>query len=278
MRRLFISLLSLCLLSFTAQAQHLWVYSFNGNVQIRSAAEWKPVELYQKLSPEDSIRFGDNASLSILDRKNDKIYALQKPGTNSVASLIKEASLRSKKQSKSVISYLWNSLRGRNSAEKYRSSAGVVYRDDDVNFALATAVTNSVSALPVDFTLIDPETGSPIEGTAQVGNTAIIRVGNHSSMDLFVNVIDVDAYGNMAPCIPVTSAQIMTQLLIPAYSEVLLDSFPIVFAEPRGEDTLILVACPEWFDIDKVVSALQNSNGTCREVEAGVFKQKLILR
>lgn len=278
MKRFLFSLILLPLLAFSGHSQNLWVYSFNGIVEVWSSSTWKPVELYQKLSPADSIKFGGNSSISILDRKNDKVYAIQKPGINSVNDLIKEAGIRSKKQPNTVISYLWDSLTGKNNGAEYRSSAGVVYRDNDVSYAIASAATNATSTLPVDFTLIDRETGYSIGEMAFVGNSALIRVNNHSAIDLFVNIIDVDAHGNITPCIPVTSAQIMMQLLIPANSEVLLNSFPIVFAEPRGEDKLILVASPEWFDVDVVVSAMRSGQGTSKKVDVGVFKQRLIVK
>ena len=278
MKQLLLSCLILVLVHLTAYPQNLWVYSFNGGIEIRSASGWKPAELYQRLSPSDSIRFGINASISILDRKNDKLYAIQKNHVASVEELLNEVSRHTNKQPKSVVSYLWQSLTGKNTGNEFRSSAGVVYRNDDVNYALASAVASSTSTFPVDFTLLDRETGCSVNETATVGNSALIQVNNHSAQDLFINVIDVDANGNMVPCIPVTSAQIMTQLFIPANSEVLLDSFPIVFTEPRGEDTLILVASPELFDAGVVVNALKTGKGTTRKIDVGVFKVRLTIR
>lgn len=278
MKKFAVSFLFLTILSFHLQAQNLWVCAFNGSVDVCSDSGWKAVENYQKIYPTDSVRFKSGSSLSILDRKNDKIYAVQRAGVHLVASIVDEEGLRCKKQSPGLMSYLWNSLRGKTDAAPFRSSAGVVYRDENIDLAIAGAVLNSTSTLPIGFTLINKESGNPVEDIANVGDIALFRVENHSAMDLFVNVIDVDSNGNFAPCIPVTSAQIMTQLLIPANSDVLLESFPIMFSEPRGEDHLILVASPEWFDIDAVINAVRTRKGTSDKIDVAVFKLRVLVK
>ena len=265
--------------SLSSKAQDLWVYSTNGRVEIYSAASWSPAETYRKLDLTDSIRFGANSSVTLLDRKNDRIYAIQKDGCHSVQSLVSDAQKRSNKQSKDIVSYLWKSLRGKNSDDEFRRPAGVVYRNEDVNAVIANAVITRSSALPVEFDLLDEKTGYSIGEMATVGNSALVKVKNHSSQDLFVNLIDVDVSGNIAPCIPVSSAQQMMQLFIPAGAEVMLDSFPIVFAEPRGEDKLILVASPDLFDINAVIAGINEKNLSAgNNKEVGVFVHRLMVK
>lgn len=279
MKRYLTPFILFILLPTIGRAQNLWVYSFNGSVETNSSKEWRPAEIYQSLSLSDSIKMGAYSSISILDRKNERIYAIQKDGVNSVPDLIKEAGTRNKKQSRSVISYLWGSFAGKNDVGDYSNSAGVVYRNSDINAAMAYAIENLSGSIPVEFALIDRGTGYSIGELALVGNTAVILVKNHSNLDVFVNIIDIDACGGIAPCIPVSSAQSMTQLLIPANSQVLLDSFPIVFAEPRGEDKLILIASPEWFDVNAVVKALKEKQFQVNtSIKAGVFKQRLMVK
>lgn len=278
MKRIFLLTAIALLTGLATKAQNLWIYSTNGNVDVFSNGLWGAAESYQKLTQSDSIRFTEGSSITILDRQNEKLYAVQKQGSHSVKSIITDSQAKSKKQSKDVISYLWNSLKGNNSADDYRKSAGVVYRDNDINAAIASAISTMSTNLPVEFYLLDGETDYLIGEVATVGNSATVKVKNHSAMDLFVNLIDVDVNGNMTPCIPISSAQQMAQLLIPAGAEVVLNSFPIIFAEPRGEDKLILVASPEWFDIEAVVANIQNGKSTSLKINVGVSCQRLIVK
>lgn len=276
MKRIVLLMLALSV-SFSANAQNLWVYSTNGKVEVFSGGNWSVPVPYQKLNPADSIRTSNGASVSLLDRQHDMLFSVQDQGSHSVESLVRNAQTKSKKQSKELISYLWNSLRGDNNVGAFYRPAGVVYRDDDVNSTIAAAVSSMTTNLPVEFDLLVEETGCLIGEMAKIGNTAVVRVRNHSPFDLFVNIIDVDANGNMAACFPINTAQQMSQLLIPSGSEVVLDSFPIIFSEPRGEDNLILVASPEWFNIDAVVMCVQSGRTTTKKVDVGLFKHRLIV-
>lgn len=277
MKRILLTSVMLLMAPLVVKAQNLWVYASNGSVEVFSEGAWCVAEPYKHLAPTDSVRFGVGSSITILDHKNDRLYAIQKEGSHQVDTIVQEAKARSKKQPKGVISYLWDSLRGKNSADEYRNPAGVVYRDDDINAAIANAVIAMTSSLPVEFELMDEENGSVVGEVAPAGNIAIVKVKNHSLLDLFVNVIDIDANGMITACIPVDSAWKMAQLFIPAGSEVLLNSFPIVFTEPKGVDELILVASPEWFDIDAVVANMKNGKASAKKVDVGIIMQRLIV-
>ena len=263
---------------FPSPAQNLWVCSSNGSVEVYSKGTWGDVVPYQKIALTDSICFGTGSSITILDRQSEKLLSIQKVGTHCVKSLVSESKLRSRKLSMDVFSYIWSSLRGKNNIEKYQKAAGVVYRDDDINASIAGAVVLGTANLPVELALFDGETGQTVEDSVSVGSFALAKIMNHSDSDLFVNMIDVDTNGTMSVCFPVTSVQQITKLLIPAGSEVILDSFPIVFTEPRGVDQMVLVASPEWFDIDSVVQCLKTGKTTHKKLDVGVFKQRLIVR
>lgn len=278
MNKIFLLIAIVLSVNLSADAQNVWTYSANGHVEVFQNGEWKLFEAYQILSPTDSIRFAEGSSITILDRRNEKLFAVQMRGSHSVQSIIIDSRSKSNYHSKDFISFLWNSLRNGNNPDKYRKPASVVYRDDDINSAIAAVVSNMSTNLPVEFELLDGETGCLICDTATFGGSAVVKVKNHSASDLFVNIIDVDADGNMSACIPVNSVQQMTQLLIPAQSQVVLESFPIVFGEPRGEDELILVACPYWFDIDSVILGIQSGRYTTKHMSVGVFKQRLIVK
>lgn len=277
MKRALLSLFLLVSLQINSQAQKqsLWLYSVNGEVEVFSSSGWSKAVMYQSLSKKDSLRFGAYASASILDRDNDKLYAVQGKSAESVGDLLQEAEKRSKKQTKGFVAFLWESLRGMNDSNAFRISAGVVYRNDDVTLALASAVAGATSSLPVDFAIIDSESGNTVDDAVSIGQTAVFKVNNYSSMDLYVNILDIDAEGNIAPCIPVSSTQTMSQLLIPANSSVILSSFPIVFTGPKGIDKLILVASPEWFDVEALVNAVQNGDSVDKQIDTGIWKKYL---
>lgn len=274
MKKILFTILAL-LAADAAGAQNLWIYSVNGQVELFSRTGWEAATSFRKLDLADSLRFGADASVSILDRQNDKLIAVQGEGSQCVRTLLSQAQARSQKQPRAFVSYLWSSLQGNNSADAYRRSAGVVYRDDDVHAALASAVLSMQSSLPVEFDFLDAQTRRPLGEAAPEGRVFVVRVTNHSATDLFVNLIDIDANGNMAACIPVSSAREMAQLLIPAGAAVVLDSFPLVVTGPKGRDDLILVATPGCFDIEAVIAALQSGKTTTGKVDAGVFKRSL---
>lgn len=277
MKRVFLFLFFLLSLQISSQAQKqsLWLYSVNGEVEVFSSSGWSKAVMYQSLSKEDSLRFGAYASASILDRDNDKLYAVQGTSAKTVADLLREAEKHSKRQNKGMVSYLWESLRGKNDANAFRNAAGVVYRDDDVTLALAGAVAAATEGLPVDFAIIDATTGKVVDESVSIGQSAVFKVNNYSAMDLHVNILDIDTVGNIAPCIPASSAQTLSQLLIPAYSSVVLSSFPIVFTGPGGIDKLVLVASPEWFDVDALVSAVQKGKGVDKKSAVGISEKYL---
>lgn len=260
------------LLSLPIMAQNLWVYSTNGNVEVFSNAAWAPIMSHHKIALSDSLKMGDCASATILDRKNDKLYAIQATGTHCVRDLIKNSNGAAKTHPKGVISFLWNSLRGNNDIEDFRHAAGVVYRDDDINRRLARAIRCNSSHIPVSFDILESDSLCPIVDSIEVGKTTIFRVSNQSQYDIFVNIIDIDAAGRVSSCIPVSPIQQMTQLLMPSGSVVVLDKFPIRFSEPKGPDMLILIASLEVFDVNSVIEHIGEESIISDFSEIGFYK------
>lgn len=270
---LFVCLFVACV---SAAGEDLWIYAINSSVELYHS-QWQAAKPLQKIALTDSLRFGENASVTLLDREKDRLYAVQGIKSQDVNTLVNEARGRKQTGDPSLVQFLWESARGNNSGDKFRHSAGVIYRDKDINVALASVIQSMDGNLPVEFELIDQESGEKIGETATIGQTALIKVKNYSALAIFVNLIDIDATGNISPCIPVSSATQMGQLLIPVRSEVILTSLPIVFTEPQGRDELILIASPEYFNIYAVVEALKSHRTTSLKVNAGVFKLWKIL-
>lgn len=271
MRRLLLTGLLLFLSVLYAAAQDLWLYSVNGHVEVRSlACDWKDAGSgISALSLTDSLRIGDNSSVTILDSSAEKVYALQAAGENEVRNLVNVARKRNEKSSKGLISFLWNSFRGDDSADNHRRSAGVVYRDDDINSAIAASILEGKGALNVSLMLID-NNGDSIDHHVTVGELAYLKVSNNTGQSLFVNLFDIDADGQIVNCTPTSSSQEMAKLLIPPYSEVILNTFPIVFGYPLGTDRLVLVAYQKVFDADRVIECIRTQNVTTGSLELGI--------
>ena len=274
------AVLVFCSAASVADAQSLWIYSTNGRVELRSRSSvWKAVNGICGISPSDSLRMSPNSSVTILDHDSERLVAVQKVGTFEVRKLLEGSRKNNDGALKKLVSFLWNSLRGEVNADGFRTSAGVVYRDNDVNSAVADAVRKGRGSLNVDFELLDENGRAIAERSVRIGEQAFVRVHNNTGCSLFVNLIDKDSQGNCSACMPVNSYTQLTQLLIPPYSDVLLDSFPIVFGEPKGKDKLILVASPTIFDIEQVVYCLENNQYTSStKVETGIQVREYITR
>ena len=263
-----------------SKTRSLWIYSVNGKVEHRSVStDWKPVNGTCEISSADSLKMAPNSSVTILDRESESLVAVQKVGSDQVGKLLGNRKKSEDGALKEFFVYLWNSLRGGNDADSFRSSAGVVYRDNDANPAIADAVRKGRGSLNVDFDLLD-ESGEVIDGRyVSIGEVVHIKVHNNTAYSLFVNLIDKDSRGSFSACLPVDSFTQLAQLLVPPYSEVILDSFPIAFGEPKGKDTLILVTSPILFDINQVVSCLVSSHFTSSaNLEVGIQIHEYITR
>ena len=263
-----------------SKTRSLWIYSVNGKVEHRSVStDWKPVNGTCEISSADSLKMAPNSSVTILDRESESLVAVQKVGSDQVGKLLGNRKKSEDGALKEFFVYLWNSLRGGNDADSFRSSAGVVYRDNDANPAIADAVRKGRGSLNVDFDLLD-ESGEVIDGRyVSIGEVVHIKVHNNTAYSLFVNLIDKDSRGSFSACLPVDSFTQLAQLLVPPYSEVILDSFPIAFGEPKGKDTLILVTSPILFDINQVVSCLVSNHFTSSaNLEVGIQIHEYITR
>lgn len=181
--------------------------------------------------------------------------------TPATVKLIIESQQKNPSLSKEFISYLWKSINGKGSSDI--KSAGVVYRDRDN----ASIVAQNLTKYKVDIVLLSAETGDELGDVVKIGQRAIFKITNFADIPLFINVIDVDSAGNMAPCIPITDQSFLPQLMVPANSEVVLNSFPIEFSHPEGIDTLIPIAWPDPYSVESVANHIKNVQGHIIRVE-----------
>ncbi|GEM_PF-6768414 len=276
----FFTLLIFLVFVHSAYAQSIWLYSANGRVEhLEESGNWQIVgDGVIGLMPSDSLRIHGHSSVTILDREKDEIYAIQKVGTYSVSDLTCSVKKQKKHPAKELISFLWSSFRGGSEVDKFRSSAGVVYRDVDNSAAIAEAIGHGTGTMKVEFELLRENLKTTLEDAVSVGDFAYIKVKNYTQETIYVGLIDMDSNGFISNLLPAESASQMSKLFIPPHSEVVLDSFPIVFFEPRGIDQLILVACVEFFDMDRVIELLKTDSGCPYDGKLGISVKQVRIR
>ena len=242
------------LIGSNAFAQKLWVYSVTGSAEKKDDSSWVSLQRSDILSLNDAIRTDRTSSLTILDRSNNKLYSFQSETPMSVKDVI-SSQQKNPSLAKEFISYLWKSVNGK--TQEGAKRAGVVYRDRDN----ANLIASSLTKYKVDIKLLDSESGNEIGNVVKIGQRALFKVRNYANIPLFVNVIDMDAAGNMAECIPVPDESYMPLLMVPANSEVILNNFPVEFSHPAGVDTLIPLAWHEPYDVKVVIENIENISG-----------------
>ena len=246
------------LLCFSANAQH-FVYEINGNAYVKSST-WKAAYRSMQVNLTDSIRTDGYSAVVILDRNSNRLYSLQATRSELVQDLLNEQKKTSRSLIKEVCQGLFATLFTNNnkSMEAYNRSSGVTYRDEDSDLIVAQALAASKSSSSeVTFRIIDRHTGHTLTET-QVGELAVAEITNNTGVGLYINIADFDSAGNMAPIFPADENSTMLHLYMPARSVVRLYNYPVEFFEPRGTDTLVLVAYHKPFNLMNVLNMLKD--------------------
>lgn len=282
MNRYCLILLLLTLLcGATGSAQSLYVYATNGTVErLEDGKQWKSLAKAVPLDPKDVVRTQTNGSLTILDTERRKVYAVQSPRPAAVSALLSNQMSRGRSYTKEAFSAMTKALFGRNdvSMQAYRTKGGVTYRGDNVEEQLAAWLhahlrgAGALTAVGSDYD-ISLHTLSPSSRrssrSVNVGGSMLLLVENNSDEALYVNVIDVDADGVWSVVLPMDEAGTMAFTLVPPHSSVELP-WPIEFFEPKGTDSLILLAHTEPYNLQHVIDLYTANPSTDCAVKAGV--------
>ena len=123
---------------------------------------------------------------------------------------------------------------------------------------------------------MDRKADTVLNGKVYIGKEAYFRVSNTSNVDLYVNIIDINAEGELYDCMPVDEGMTLSHLLIPANSTIDLKDYPISFAEPAGTDHLLLLAYPEPFDLRVVNKVLKTPGLTAaKSCQLGIYNKSV---
>lgn len=281
---IFAALLCICEL---AGAQNLIVYNVTGSAEKQDGTSWKPLARREVLQENDVVRVGENSALSILDKGSSKVYALKQGNAQKVAALIAGIKDNQNSASGKYFDHMVGSLFNGNSSTVSHNAAGCSYRGASIENDMArtiafkqannslVGISNGTSDYDVRFDVIDRINGANLSNV-QIGKEAFFRITNNSDVDLYVNIIDVNAEGELYDCMPVDEGMTLSHLLIPAKSTIDLKDYPIAFAEPMGTDHLLLLAYPEPFDL-RIVNKVLLTPGlsAAKSCNLGVYNKSI---
>jgi hypothetical protein len=265
----YILFIVLALISVSAGAQDLYVYSVIGKVEKKVDNEWQPLRKREKLLEKDIVRVLDNSALSIMDRQNEKVYSVSKTSEKAVQDIIGGIKDKQGSVSGQLFSHMSKSLFNGEADKITHTAAGCTYRGDIIENDIAKTIfakqkgdsiqkiDNANTDYAVAFELIGRNNNRIITNKAAVEEQAFFRIKNNSDKPLYVNVLDIDSNGEMYVCLPTDDAQTMAHLLIPPHSVVDLKEYPIEFTDPKGEDCLLLIATEVPFDLRIINQYLQ---------------------
>ncbi len=286
MKKLIIAAL-LCL-GELAGAQNLIVYNVTGTAEKQEAGAWKRLSRREVLQENDVVRVGQNSALSILNKETSKVYALKQSDAQKVSALI--ASIQGSQNSASgkYFDHMVGSLMNGSSSTVSHNAAGCSYRGASIENDMARAIafkqannslvqiSNGTSDYSVRFDVMDRKADTILNNKVYIGKEAYFRITNTSSVDLYVNIIDINAEGELYDCMPVDEGMTLSHLLIPAKSTIDLKDYPIAFAEPAGTDHLLLLAYPEPFDLRVVNKVLKTPGLTAAKgLQLGIYNKSI---
>lgn len=239
------------LIGSCVSAQDYQVFSINGTAERFDGNQWKTLVKAQALTGSDQIRTSRNGSVTVLDNKLRKIYAVQSVKGGKVETLTATQRARTKSLTKEAFAEVIKSMFGKQE-DGYSTRGGVTYRGGNADELLAVWLNANIddkyhisnSSFNIALHAINPISYKSVQ-SVRVGDNVELLVVNESDDALFVGVLDIDATG-------VWSAVSDGCELIPPHSSIVLP-YPVEFFEPRGTDHLLLLAYTELFDPKRVV-------------------------
>ncbi|MDL2323097.1 hypothetical protein LJC52_03830 [Bacteroidales bacterium OttesenSCG-928-A17] len=241
-------------------AQDYTVVSINGNVVAKTENGWTPLSPRDRLYGETSIRIEEGAFLSVINKKEKKLFALKSQKEDQLIKIIKS---QNRSATRKFIDHFITQL-SRGNTERISHSANVTYKDLALDRQIYAALVDSgyKSNYPVSLELIDPETGNAINENGSLGSKFYFRISNHSDQLLFFNVLDITSENEYYDCFPTDEGGTMLHLLLPAESTIDFETYPMEFSEPTGKDRLTLITSDKPFDLRNIIRFLENNEPT----------------
>lgn len=261
----FLLLLMSCLWMLSMRADY-YVFSTNNRVERKHNQTWSIAIQGEPLDESDSIRMEAYASLSLLDDREQKVYAIQCESPQTVQYLVKQSQRRNSRLSQTfAVAKAILSGQGQPSASQ---QYGVTYRSSKVEEAVAavlkqrlqgdiwTSQTILTSDGRIEIQLKEMVSGKFMENVNE-NDWVQLLITNYTNQDLYVAVVDIDRTGVPSPILPTDIAEVILHQHIPPLSSVLLP-YPLSFS-PQGTDGLFVIGYPEPFDMTRVIELLPSA-------------------
>ena len=110
----------------------------------------------------------------------------------------------------------------------------------------------------VQFDLINCDTGLPVDNNVAAGTSCYVRVTNHSTEVLYMNVLDIDDQGNKYLVLPIDEAQTCAHLLVPPMGTVSFKADPFIFGDNPSKEVFLLMATPDPIDFSIVMNPIHS--------------------
>jgi len=263
--------LTLGSLTFAA-AQNFQIASVIGKAECLRGNEWVPLTVREKISGEVMVRISEKSALSVMDKKEGKIYSLKSQPAGKLGDIIKKGPSGT---NKFFVRFAEALTRG--DTEKISHTANTVYKDVSYDKQIYSALKSKISrsAYPLKMCLVDAVTGSEITDSAEIGRQFFFRITNGSTTPVFVNVLDISENGDMYDCFPIDAAATMLHLMMPAESTIDFTAHAMNFTEPTGTDRLLLIGSEQPFDLRNIIRFFEENATTGTAGKIGLFETNI---
>ena len=276
------------------QAADYLVYSVVGNVKVLSGNNITTLTSRTSLKAKARIIIGKESALTILDERNCKMYSFTEQGTNSLENMLKE-SKRGKSLSRQYVSYMVKNLFSKEGKRlshpsNYMQATATSYRATTIDSLLLNFLAKSIptqeggsieeaiiekynsisSDLNVWFELVSYDTEEPLDTSVKEETSCYVRVHNDSNIPLYVNILNIDDFGEKYLVLPVDDAAICAHLLVPAESTVGFISEPFEFTNTSSSETFLLVATEEPVDFSILMNPIHASGN--KTIRTGLYR------
>lgn len=278
------------------------IYNVIGQAHMKQKGRNIRLQARSTVTDATTLVLGEASAVNVLDEKANRMYSFTAEGTHLIGDLLKGKQHSSKNLSKQYMAYLSKQLFAKGSdkmahPDTYMQAVATAYRSASTDSMLLAKVgavaakaagmrsvepllTNKSTVVETDynvgFQLMDCNTGRPLEGKVEKGQSCYVKVSNHTAEMLYVNVLNIDAAGNKYLVLPVDSACTCAHLLVPPMCEVGFESEPMIFGDEPSDESFLLVATPQPADFSILMNPIRPAAHA--DMKAGLARRQYQVR
>lgn len=222
-----LNLLILLIIAINAHSQQNARYEiFKALGRISNASTGQEIKKGDAVKPADKLIIGEDSKAGILDRQQHRIYYSMKPGTYSVAAILRDAKRKADNAVAAVNSEVLNKSK---QASRRPNVNGVAYRGSEADDAYLQSVCNAL----LDITSTLPDSCITLKAVEDDGAFHFSLTNDTDSL-LYVNVIAVRPQGTPQICLNVGMTDNEPYICIAPNSHLTLSEFE--FADSESND------------------------------------------